>query len=92
ESVDSARSSSMAFLGKARKEDMIILGRELEQEVTPDLEIIDLWNLIVVSTNYDLEFVKDTVTSQRAEEAEQRKRELESEEGKEKKGNSNRKS
>nr|GBM79609.1 hypothetical protein AVEN_164181-1 [Araneus ventricosus]GBM79621.1 hypothetical protein AVEN_187642-1 [Araneus ventricosus] len=82
----------MAFLGKARKEDMIILGRELGQEVTPDLEIIDLWNLIVASTNYDLEFVKDTVTSQRTEEAEQRKRELESEEGKEKKGNSNRRS
>ncbi|GBM87989.1 hypothetical protein AVEN_185597-1, partial [Araneus ventricosus] len=32
----------MAFLGKARKEDLIILARELGEEVTPDLKIIDL--------------------------------------------------
>ncbi|GBL95055.1 hypothetical protein AVEN_17366-1 [Araneus ventricosus] len=66
----------MAFLGKARKEDLIILARELGEEVTPDLKIIDLRNLIVASTNYEMEFVKEllnTVISQRTEEAEQRK-------------------
>ncbi|GBL77395.1 hypothetical protein AVEN_41807-1 [Araneus ventricosus] len=80
--VDSAKSSSMAFLGKARKE-VIILARELGEEVTPDLKIIDLRNLIVASTNYEMVFVKEllnTVISQRTEEAEQRKREIESEE------------
>ncbi|GBN33923.1 Retrovirus-related Pol polyprotein from transposon opus, partial [Araneus ventricosus] len=73
----------MAFLGKARKEDLIILARELGEEVTPDLKIIDLRNLIVASTNYEMEFVKEllnTVISQRTEEAEQRKLELEIEE------------
>ncbi|GBL79856.1 Transposon Tf2-6 polyprotein [Araneus ventricosus] len=73
----------MAFLGKARKEDLIILARELGEEVTPDLKIIDLRNLIVASTNYEMEFVKEllnTVISQRNEEAEQRKLELEIEE------------
>ncbi|GBM94810.1 hypothetical protein AVEN_69362-1 [Araneus ventricosus] len=66
----------MAFLGKARKEDLIILARDLGEEVTPDLKIIDLRNLIVASTNYEIEFVKgllNTVISQRTEEAEQRK-------------------
>ncbi|GBM52427.1 hypothetical protein AVEN_21845-1 [Araneus ventricosus] len=73
----------MAFLGKARKEDLIILARELGEEVTSDLKIIDLRNLIVASTNYEMEFVKEllnTVISQRTEEAEQRKLELEIEE------------
>ncbi|GBM19609.1 hypothetical protein AVEN_197207-1 [Araneus ventricosus] len=73
----------MAFLGKSRKEDLIILARELGEEVTPDLKIIDLRNLIVASTNYEVEFVKEllnTVISQRTEEAEQRKLELEIEE------------
>ncbi|GBO03899.1 hypothetical protein AVEN_224504-1 [Araneus ventricosus] len=73
----------MAFLGKARKEDLIILARELGEEVTPDLKIIDLRNLIVASTNYEMEFVKEllnTVISERTEEAEQRKLELEIEE------------
>ncbi|GBL99603.1 hypothetical protein AVEN_68861-1 [Araneus ventricosus] len=66
----------MAFLGKARKEDLIIFARELGEEVTPDLKIIDLRNLIVASTNYEMEFVKEllnTVISERTEEAEQRK-------------------
>ncbi|GBN72227.1 hypothetical protein AVEN_152521-1 [Araneus ventricosus] len=74
--IDSTKSSSMAFLGKARKEDPIILARELGEEVTPDLKIIDLRNLIVESTNYEMEFVKEllnTVISQQTEEAEQRK-------------------
>ncbi|GBN40852.1 hypothetical protein AVEN_204106-1 [Araneus ventricosus] len=73
----------MAFLGKARKEDVIILDRELGEEFTPDLKIIDLRNLIVASTNYEMEFVKEllnTVIPQRTEEAKQRKRELEIEE------------
>ncbi|GBM09029.1 hypothetical protein AVEN_229059-1 [Araneus ventricosus] len=73
----------MAFLGKASKEDLIILARELGKEVIPDLKIIDLRNLIATSTNYEMELVKEllnTVISQRTEEAEQRKREIESEE------------
>ncbi|GBN89970.1 hypothetical protein AVEN_39444-1 [Araneus ventricosus] len=73
----------MAFLGKARKEYLIILARELGEEVTPDLKITDLRNLIVTSTNYEIEFVKEllnTVMSQRTEEAEQRKRDIESKE------------
>ncbi|GBM63815.1 hypothetical protein AVEN_262703-1 [Araneus ventricosus] len=73
----------MAFLGKARKEDLIILVRELGEEVTPDLKIIDLGKLIVASTNYETEFVKEllnTVISQRTEKAEQRKFKIEIEE------------
>ncbi|GBO12083.1 hypothetical protein AVEN_200935-1 [Araneus ventricosus] len=66
----------MAFLVKARKEDLIILARALGEEVTMDLKIIDIRNLIVASTNYEMEFVKEllnAVISQRTEEAEQRK-------------------
>ncbi|GBN17005.1 hypothetical protein AVEN_140119-1 [Araneus ventricosus] len=87
-----------AFLGKTRKEDLIILARELEEEVTPDVKRIDLRNLIVARTNYDIvRGLLNTVISQRTEKAEERKRELESEERrrreeKEKKGNSNWKS
>ncbi|GBL72402.1 hypothetical protein AVEN_115329-1 [Araneus ventricosus] len=55
---------------------------QLGEEVSPDLKIINLRNLIVTSTNYELEFVKllNTVVLQRTEESKQRKRELESEE------------
>ncbi|GBM63062.1 hypothetical protein AVEN_68523-1 [Araneus ventricosus] len=73
----------MAFLGKARKEDLIILARELREEISPDIKIIDLRNLILASTNYEIEIVREllnTVISQRTEESEQRNRELESEE------------
>ncbi|GBN45785.1 hypothetical protein AVEN_189627-1 [Araneus ventricosus] len=73
----------MAFLGKVSKEDLIILARELGEEVTPDLKIIGLRNLIVASTNYEMKFVKEllnTVISQRTEQADKRKLELEIEE------------
>ncbi|GBN12597.1 hypothetical protein AVEN_265514-1 [Araneus ventricosus] len=73
----------MAFLRKARKEDLIILGRELGVEVFPDIKRIYLINLILASTNYEIEIVREllnTVISQRTEEAEERKSELESEE------------
>ncbi|GBO13018.1 hypothetical protein AVEN_161727-1 [Araneus ventricosus] len=69
----------MAFFGKARKEDLIILARE----VTPDIKRIDLRNLIVASTNYEIEIVREllnTVISQRTEKAEKRKLELAGEE------------
>ncbi|GBM92405.1 hypothetical protein AVEN_240718-1 [Araneus ventricosus] len=66
---------------------ILVVDKELEEEVTPDLKIIYLRNLIVASTNYEMKFVKEllnTVISQRTEEAEQtaeqRKHELESEE------------
>ncbi|GBN57344.1 hypothetical protein AVEN_247311-1 [Araneus ventricosus] len=71
----------MTFLGKARKEDLIILARVLEEEITPDVKRIDLRNLIVARTNYEfLRGLLNTVISQRTEKAEERKRELESEE------------
>ncbi|GBN42243.1 hypothetical protein AVEN_44514-1 [Araneus ventricosus] len=73
----------MAFLGKARKEDLIILARELGEEVTPDIKRIDLRNLIVASTSYEVEIVREllnAVISQRTEKAEERSSELESEE------------
>ncbi|GBM91565.1 hypothetical protein AVEN_78954-1 [Araneus ventricosus] len=80
----------MAYLGKACKEDLTILSRELGEKVTPGLKIIDLRNLIVTSTNYEIEFVKEllnTVISQRTKEAEQRKHELEIEERKKRNSN-----
>ncbi|GFV86247.1 transposon Ty3-I Gag-Pol polyprotein [Trichonephila clavipes] len=49
----------MAYLGKGRKSDLSYIAEQLGERVTDDLKIIDLRNLIVNSTNYDKEFVRE---------------------------------
>ncbi|GFX70392.1 retrovirus-related Pol polyprotein from transposon 412 [Trichonephila clavipes] len=49
----------MAYLGKSRKSDLSYIAEQLGERVTDDLKIIDLRNLIVNSTNYDEEFVRE---------------------------------
>ncbi|GFV00395.1 retrovirus-related Pol polyprotein from transposon 412 [Trichonephila clavipes] len=49
----------MAYLGKGRKSDLSYIAEQLGERVTDDLKIIDLRNLIVNSTNYDEEFVRE---------------------------------
>ncbi|GFV39370.1 retrovirus-related Pol polyprotein from transposon 17.6 [Trichonephila clavipes] len=49
----------MAYLGKGRKSDLSYIAEQLGERVTDDLKIIDLRNLIVNSTNYGEEFVRE---------------------------------
>ncbi|GFW38969.1 SCAN box domain-containing protein [Trichonephila clavipes] len=49
----------MAYLGKGRKSDIRYIAEQLGERVTDDRKIIDLRNLIVNSTNYDEEFVRE---------------------------------
>ncbi|GFU18965.1 hypothetical protein TNCV_2347511 [Trichonephila clavipes] len=49
----------MAYLGKGRKSGLSYIAEQLGERVTDDLKIIDLRNLIVNSTNYDEEFVRE---------------------------------
>ncbi|GBM70510.1 hypothetical protein AVEN_326-1 [Araneus ventricosus] len=79
------------FLGKSRKEDLDHSRQSTRRRGHLTLKIIDLRNLDRGKHNYEVEFKEEplnTVISQRTEEAEQRKLELEIEERrKEKKGN-----
>ncbi|GFW65190.1 hypothetical protein TNCV_394561 [Trichonephila clavipes] len=45
----------MAFLGKARKQDLVLLAEELGQKVSDKMTIIDLKNIII--KDYEEEFV-----------------------------------
>ncbi|GFU28440.1 hypothetical protein TNCV_2612401 [Trichonephila clavipes] len=47
----------MAFLGKARKQDLVLLAEELGQKVSDKMTIIDLKNIIIGSKDYEEEFV-----------------------------------
>ncbi|GFW54101.1 retrovirus-related Pol polyprotein from transposon 17.6 [Trichonephila clavipes] len=49
----------MAYLGKGRKSNLSYIAEQLGERVTDDLKIIDIRNLIVNSTNYDEEFVRE---------------------------------
>ncbi|GBM95575.1 hypothetical protein AVEN_207038-1 [Araneus ventricosus] len=63
----------MAFLGKAKKSDLISLAIELEEEVTNDLRVIDLRELITKSKKYEVEFVAnmlDAIADERVEKEE----------------------
>ncbi|GFT57850.1 hypothetical protein TNCV_4865741 [Trichonephila clavipes] len=53
----------MAYLGKGRKSDLSYIAEQLGERVTDDLKIIDLRNLIVNSTNYDEEFVREMLNA-----------------------------
>ncbi|GFY39990.1 uncharacterized protein TNIN_98861 [Trichonephila inaurata madagascariensis] len=53
----------MAFLGKGRRADLSYIAEQLGERVTDDLKIIDLRNLIVNSTNYDEEFVREMLNA-----------------------------
>ncbi|GFY01441.1 hypothetical protein TNCV_850491 [Trichonephila clavipes] len=48
----------MAFLGKARKQDLVLLAEELGQKVSDNMTIIDLKNIIIGSKDYEEEFVR----------------------------------
>ncbi|GFY19813.1 retrovirus-related Pol polyprotein from transposon 17.6 [Trichonephila clavipes] len=64
----------MAYLGKGRKSDLSYIAEQLGERVTDDLKIIDLRNLIVNSTNYDEEFVREMLNvriEERLEESEE---------------------
>ncbi|GFU16849.1 retrovirus-related Pol polyprotein from transposon 297 [Trichonephila clavipes] len=47
----------MAFLGKAKKQDLILLAEELGQRVSDKMTNIDLRNIIIGSKDYEEEFV-----------------------------------
>ncbi|GFY79498.1 uncharacterized protein TNIN_155551 [Trichonephila inaurata madagascariensis] len=53
----------MAYLGKGRKSDLSYIAEQLGERVIDDLKIIDLRNLIVNSTNYDEEFVREMLNA-----------------------------
>ncbi|GFV04699.1 hypothetical protein TNCV_4476401 [Trichonephila clavipes] len=48
----------MAFLGKAKKQDLVLLAEELGQKVSNKMTIIDLKNIIIGSKDYEEEFVR----------------------------------
>ncbi|GFW68205.1 CCHC-type domain-containing protein [Trichonephila clavipes] len=48
----------MAFLGKAKKQDLILLAEELGQRVSDKMTNIDLRNIIIGSKDYEKEFVR----------------------------------
>ncbi|GFT78267.1 retrovirus-related Pol polyprotein from transposon opus [Trichonephila clavipes] len=48
----------MAFLGKAKKQDLVLLAEELGQKVSDKMTIIDLKNIIIGSKDYEEEFVR----------------------------------
>ncbi|GFQ86565.1 uncharacterized protein TNCT_685281 [Trichonephila clavata] len=49
----------MAYLGKGRIAELRYIARQLDEKVTDDLKMIHLKNLIVNSTNYEEEFVRE---------------------------------
>ncbi|GFT15848.1 hypothetical protein TNCV_3314441 [Trichonephila clavipes] len=48
----------MAFLGIAKKQDLVLLAEELGQKVSNKMTIIDLKNIIIGSKDYEEEFVR----------------------------------
>ncbi|GFV98571.1 hypothetical protein TNCV_1397901 [Trichonephila clavipes] len=48
----------MAFLEKAKKQDLVLLAEELGQKVSDKMTIIDLKNIIIGSKDYEEEFVR----------------------------------
>ncbi|GFW13337.1 hypothetical protein TNCV_3767541 [Trichonephila clavipes] len=48
----------MAFLEKAKKQDLVLLAEELGQKLSDKMMIIDLKNIIIGSKDYEEEFVR----------------------------------
>ncbi|GFX63193.1 hypothetical protein TNCV_3895181 [Trichonephila clavipes] len=48
----------MAFLEKAKRQDLVLLAEELGQKVSDKMTIIDLKNIIIGSKDYEEEFVR----------------------------------
>ncbi len=66
----------MAFLGRARKGDWIVLAQELGIEILEEYRILDLRKLITKHERYEEEFVKGMlsgIVSQREERVEMEK-------------------
>ncbi|GFX16130.1 hypothetical protein TNCV_4703861 [Trichonephila clavipes] len=60
----------MAFWGKGRKKDLVLVTTELGEAVSEDMEVIELKQIIVGSKNFEEEFVKnllETVVNERME-------------------------
>ncbi|KFM68825.1 hypothetical protein X975_06062, partial [Stegodyphus mimosarum] len=49
----------MAFMGRGKKEDLLVLASELEIQVDPSMKILAIRNKIVQSETYDEEFTKE---------------------------------
>ena len=80
----------MAYLGRGKKEDLLVLASELEIEVDPSMKIMAIKNKITQSDTYDEEFTKEIFLSvveerKRKEELEEklRKEELEAQQKRE---------
>lgn len=70
----------MAFLGKGKKSDLLSLAFEMGVEVTDDLRIIDLKEVITKSSKYEPELVSnmlDTIINNRVEEGKLEKQRME---------------
>ncbi|GFW96235.1 retrovirus-related Pol polyprotein from transposon opus [Trichonephila clavipes] len=52
----------MAFLGKAKKQDLVLLAEELGQKVSDKMSNIELRNIIIGSKDYEEEFVRDQLS------------------------------
>ncbi|GFV61973.1 hypothetical protein TNCV_4107761 [Trichonephila clavipes] len=66
----------MAFLGKAKKQDLVLLAEVLGQKVSDKITIIDLKNIIIDSKDYEEEFVEaylSVISEERVEREEEEK-------------------
>ncbi|GBM27007.1 hypothetical protein AVEN_2737-1 [Araneus ventricosus] len=70
----------MAFLGKAKKSDLISLAIQLGEEVTNDLRVVDLRELITKSKKDEVEFVANMLDAIAEERVEKEKLERQKEE------------
>ncbi|GFV50575.1 hypothetical protein TNCV_3122721 [Trichonephila clavipes] len=52
----------MAFLEKAKKQDLVLLAEELGQKVSDKMTNIELRNIIIGSKDYEEEFVRDQLS------------------------------
>ncbi|GFS88478.1 CCHC-type domain-containing protein [Trichonephila clavipes] len=52
----------MAFLGKAKKQDLVLLAEELGQKVSDKMTNMELRNIIIDSKDYEEEFVRDQLS------------------------------
>ncbi|GFW35313.1 hypothetical protein TNCV_640531 [Trichonephila clavipes] len=52
----------MAFLGKAKKQDLVLLAEELGQKISDKMTNIELRNIIIGSKDYEEEFVRDQLS------------------------------
>ena len=70
----------MAYLGKGKKDDLRTLALELGENVSSDMRVVEIRDVILASKNYDESFVKEllsTIISERVEKKEQEEKEKE---------------